>query len=169
MTSYCHGQSDSFTTYSILSDTDALLFLVYYYRHSNDKLYTGLKLVDSNEVWSDGTPVVNWDPHYGFAEPLNNNGFVTIRRDGYMSYVSSSRPYVCQVDATGKKPSFIMYTFSQSAHSFITNLTTVTLRWSRIKTGYLHISDFYFIFPNRKVTLFAIRHRMFKTYHFVFM
>ena len=32
-------------------------------------------------------------------------------------------------------------------------------RWSRIKTGYLHIWDFYYIFINHKFIPFAITHR----------
>ena len=98
--------------------TDALLLLVYHCRHSNDRLYTGLKLMDSNEVWSDGTPVVNWEPHYGYNEPSNSNGFVAIRRDGYMDDVSSSRPYVCQVDATGKNVSSISMVTNQNQYIY---------------------------------------------------
>ena len=35
-------------------------------------------------------------------------------------------------------------------------------RWSRIKTSYLHISDFHYIFINHKFIPFAITHRISK-------
>ena len=36
-------------------------------------------------------------------------------------------------------------------------------RWSRIKTGYLHILEIYFIFLNRKVRHFANAYKIFKS------
>ena len=39
-------------------------------------------------------------------------------------------------------------------------LVRILIRWSRIKTGYLHIWNFYYIFRNHKVIPFAITHRI---------
>ena len=41
-----------------------------------------------------------------------------------------------------------------------THYNRYTFRWSRIKTGYLHIWDFYYIFINQKVIPIAITHRI---------
>ena len=42
-----------------------------------------------------------------------------------------------------------------------------TYRWSRIKTGYLHIWSFYYIFINHKFIPFAITHRISKCLEYI--
>ena len=44
---------------------------------------------------------------------------------------------------------------------------TYLSNWSRIKTGYLHIWDIYYMFINHKFTPFAITHRISKCLEYI--